>query len=420
MSRTCILLAAAFTFAMIVKVAGAAPPTGQITFAQLLLQIERTSPRLARAKADLAFAESEYTRSRALENPEVFYSEERLAFPSGDETERTVGVTQDISFLWKSPQSVRSFSARYDAALAHFQEEELSLQCDMLIQFVKLEELNRLLDMTDSISSTLSEFATQTRARVDLGDLSAFDAVRFKQARLHFAGEHASLRADYSAVIQELMELTGLNAEALDKVFVGQTKLTSPFSSVTEALEFSAEHSFALKSAQFESIAANREVSARKWSMVPNVSLGLGRKEVNGGIDGLVVEAQIELPLLSQGRSALSAAAARQNSAVVTYATRKNTVRESIVQMWRELEQIEVDLELLAGTTALENANQAIRLYKLGESSALETVDMLQSILESETTLAEFELRQQTLIRGIVVASGYPIFDELASEPRKR
>jgi len=420
MIRTFLRLTAAFTIIMLARVAGAAPATGQITFAQLLSQIERTSPRLADAKAALATAKSEYTGSRALQNPELFYSEENLRLSSGDETERTTGITQDMSFLWKAPQSIRSFSARYEAASMRFQEEKLSVQCDVLIQLKKLSKLNSLIGMTDSISLTLTSLFSSINARQMVGDIRSLDVVRFKQALLHFAGQRASLREDYYTVIQELMELTGLNAETVDKVFVGQTNLALPFGNVTEALEFSAEHSFALKFARFESVAANREVSARKWSMVPNVSLGLGRKVINGGIDGPVVEAQIELPLFSQGRSELSAAAAQRNRAIVFYATRKNTVRESIVQMWRELDQIEADLELSTSSSGMENANQAIKMYSLGELSALETVDMLQSILESESTLADLGLRQQALIRGIIVASGYPIFDELASGSGKR
>lgn len=394
------------------QVAFAYPPTGMMTVNQMFERIEESSPRLAKAKAELAASKSEYTSSRAIPNPEFVLSEERLEYPAGDEVERTIGVSQEISFLWAAPKHFHSQSARYEAAVTRYRQEKASIQCDALILLDQKDNLDRQISLASEISDKLAQVTSQLDARVKQGDISEYDGERFRQALLHFAGLRAELRETKSEVTLELMELTGLDAELLSNVSLGLNPLSLPFVNVTEALEYSTDHSFALIAARFESIAANRNVSARKWAMVPDVSLGFGRKEDGADVTGPVIEAQIEIPLLSQGRSELSLAKADQNSADLVFASGKNVVRQSIEEMWSQLEFVEADLRMFVGLSGNESADKAIQLYNFGEISSLEAVDMLQSIVETEKTLADLNTKQQTLIKGIAIACGYDLFEK--------
>ena len=185
------------------------------------------------------------------------------------------------------------------------------------------------------------------------------------------------------------------------------------FTSVGEALVYAESHAPELRFLKANDEAASKSVKAAKMKRLPNLAVGVGQKSNDADESGLLIEAELELPLFNRRGSTLQQARAEQYSATRRHANAKSQLAEvvsSAFERWQEIRQLSDESSSL--DELVNHVNAAHSLYLSGEAGYLELLDAFQSseeILSAAFELATARIEADLRLREV---TGYPILED--------
>lgn len=382
------------------------------TITDLFAAADSTSPRLLEAKLEVARTRAFFGEQRAVPNPTLFGSSEDLGNDQASVTERTIGFRQDLGFLWSMGAQRSSASAAVAAAEARYDQERIDIQINLLLKVIRLQQLIASLQLSDTLERRYAGILMANDAREREGDISGFDAQRVRIESIAVTNRRVALQTELRDLIIYLSRETGLDESTLRTLDV--EAIDSPsFTSSDEALAYAESHAPELRFLEANDAATSKSVTAAKLKRLPNLSVGVGQKSTDRDESGLLIEAELEIPLFNWRGSALQQARAEQYNAIRRHDNAKSQLAEvvsSAFERWQEVRR--VSYESLILDELVNHVNAAHSLYLSGETGYLELLDAFQSseeILSAAYELVTARIEADLRLREV---TGYPIVNE--------
>ena len=347
-----------------------------------------------------------------MQNPTLFGSSEELGNDQATVRERTIGVRQELGFLWTMGGERSSASAAVTAAEAQYDQERSSIQIDLLLKVLRLQQLTAGLQFSDTLERRYAEILLANDAREREGDISGFDAQRVRLESIAVRNRRVALQTELRELVTHLQRETGLNESALRAIDLA-TLQGPAFRSADEALAFAESHAPELLFLEATDAAALKIVKAATLRRLPNLTVGIGQKSTHADEAGLLLEAELELPLFNRRGSALRQARAERYSAARRHSNARNQLADlvgSAFARWQEVRQLSD--EPLRPDELVNHVNAAHSLYLSGEAGYLELLDAFRSseeILSAAFELATARMQADLRLREV---TGYPILED--------
>jgi len=351
---------------------------------QVIASLDSTSPVLAEARTELARARATYTSSRALPNPALFGTQETLD-DAASSTERTVGVRQNLGFLWSLPSRISAAKSAYGAAQAAYLESRRELEAKVIDQTYEYDRLRQQSKLMDSVLYHAGQLALATTARRRVGDIAPYDEQRFQLEQIQLQNRKQELQREELNSLSELVQMTGIASDRMENM-----ELTSPapvpFASEEEAVKYALAQRPELHQSAKQLDAARRALTQKRWNQLPDFSIGVGNKKLDPGPNGLYVEGELEIPIWNQRRSEKNVARSELVQAEINHQSQLKLVEQDVRAAYRQLqlvERLQPPSESDLADSASLNMTRGVRLYMEGEMSALELVDALRTGIEA-------------------------------------
>jgi cobalt-zinc-cadmium efflux system outer membrane protein len=382
------------------------------TLAEFFAAADRSSPRLVEAQLEVARTRALHGELRAVPNPTLFGSNEELGNDDASVQERTIGVRQELGFLWTMRAQNSSAMAAITAADARRQALRSEAQAELLLQLLRVQQLNQSLQLSDSLEQHYDGILTANEAREREGDISGYDARRVRLESIAVSNRRAQLHAEWNGLLAQLIRDTGFDEAELLSVDV-QSLFALTFSSEEEAVTYARSHAPELSYLQANEEAAHRVLAAQKLRRLPNLAVGVGQKSTDRDESGLLIEAELELPLFNRRNPAVQLARVEQNIARQLNANAQSQLTDVVgnaYSRWQSLERRKESAPTLEVLVAHVQAAQS--LYLNGETGYLELLDAFKSSEEVLTAAQELELSHLQADLRLRQLTGYPILED--------
>ncbi|MBI5058907.1 TolC family protein [candidate division KSB1 bacterium] len=382
-----------------------------VGLADLANAIDSTSASVLAAQEDVARARSALAQSHAFPNPTLFGLSEELGNANQSVTENTIGVRQDIGFLWSYAPRRSSASAALEAAEAALALERSKTYSDIILKLLRFQQIVENQQLLDTMQGRFHQILQANEARVIEGDISGFDAQRVRFEALSVTNRRSALVSEQQLLLSALGRATGLCEYELSQIDLDGLSVL-PYSNIEDATEYAREHAPELALLHAKENAAKHSVTAAKRNRWPALALGAGSKSTNRDDEGFLVEAELELPLFGRRNADVQLATAQAFQSSRLSRVRSSSIDSEIsgaFSVWKELStQPQVALEL---ESLLSHMKTAHSLYMSGEIGYLEFLDAFSV---TEVTLNErFEIdfaRLQADLR-LRELTGYPTLE---------
>jgi outer membrane protein TolC len=381
---------------------------------ELLVTIEDTSPRLAEVSAQVAEVRAELTTARGWPNPQLSGGQE---YVGADEVpvESSIGIEQNLGFLWSQSARVSAKRAAYEAAVADFREQRQQVEAAVIIAAYEFDGLRQLEGMLDSLLTRTTKLRSAVQTQYKLGDVSLYDRERFEFEFADLNLERVQIRSQRQAAAAALVALTGISGKAIEELELDwQQTVPEDFDDSGAALEFGLEHRNLLRAARLKLQAANRSVTSARASQMPGLTISAGQLSIEGGDSGLFWEAGIELPLFQQRRGEVQKSRVLRRTSELQQSAARQAVELEIRNAVAQRKQI----KLIAGistedrlTRATQNIERGALLYLEGELSVFELVDVLQSGYEAQVSAMKLRNAAVSADIDLLKAVGYDILE---------
>lgn len=358
---------------------------------RVLAALDSTSAVLADARLELAAARAGYTTGRALPNPALFAEQESWNDDSPVET--TVGVRQNLGFLWSQRPRQASLRHTYAAARSRYTEQRRALHVDVINAANAYAGHRELAAVLDSVLARMEPLNNAIAARSREGDISRFEEQRFRIEALELEHRRQLLLEAQEAAFGELVLLTGLPDARLHDLTLDVIP-SVPAGTLDDAERMALEQRPQIAAARSELQAAQAGKTAARLSQLPELTVGVGQKKLDAGPSGMVIEGELEIPLFNQRRSQAQLAVAALRRATVQLAAAKARVRREVrsaYTRWESLQGFRYSAALATADSADVNTTRAAALYLDGEISAVELVDALRTGIDARA--AAIDLR---------------------------
>ncbi|MBU1983065.1 TolC family protein [bacterium] len=381
--------------------------------ARLLALADSASPALLEARLAVAEARANHTSARGFPNPAVFFESEDLSQDGIGSRESTVGVRQNLGFLWA--QTPRASAARlaYEAALAQYEEQRRRLNADLVLALTRLRQLEIECRFLDSLLAVTDELLRHANARQQAGDLSDYDTERIRLEAIELNSRYAAALEAEQEVKADLTRRSGLSFALFEPAVLSEIPAPE-FSDAGAAVHHAYSHRPLLREQEIRRTAAERNRTAASRNRLPDLSVALGQKKVVDGPEGFVWEVALELPLFHQRRSATTLARDQAGNAATLYESSKRTVEQDVrsaYAQWQALTRFGSEHLHGVGQRAQANLKLAVSLYLNGESGSLDLVDALRTGIDALTAAHELELGRTRAALHLRLATGLPLLE---------
>lgn len=377
----------------------------------LFAVIDSHSTALAQARTSLAESRSEYQSSRALPNPTFGYEHEQVEIEDKTEEESAYSIAQPLGFLWSYGVGRASAKHAYLAANAEFQEQQREIQVQAVAAALSVQSLRLQAAYADTVLNRTRSVVQAMQLRYEAGDVSAFDLHRLQVELLIMEKERKELLLSQQEAERMFTEISGLPAEWCND-FEVSNPLTVQFSSGDDAAAFALANRPLLKQADAAEQAAALHYRAAKRNQLPEFGAMLGRKTIEPGFDGVVIGAEIELPIFGQRRSETGLAKVKsQASQVQSRSIRLQVEREArqAFILWQQSTGEIPGLSEADLPRSVSDLERGVVMYLAGELTAVELVDVLRS--SAESLAARHSLEESRIISALELrrVTGLPL-----------
>lgn len=378
---------------------------------ELFAAIDSHSTALAQARTSLAESRSEYQSSRALPNPTFGYEHEQVKIEDVTEEESVYSISQPLGFLWGYGAGRASAKHAYQAANAEFQERQREIQVQAVAAALTVQSLRLQAAYADTVLNRTRSVVQAMQLRYEAGDVSAFDLHRLQVELLIMEKERKELLLSQQEAERAFTEISGLPAEWCTDFAVSDPP-TIQLGSADDAAAFALANRSLLKQADASEQAAALHYKAARRNQLPEFGAMLGRKTIEPGFDGVVIGAEIELPIFGQRRSETGLAKVRsQASQVQNRSVRLQVEREArqAFVLWQQSTGEITGLREADWPHSLADLERGVVMYLAGELTAVELVDVLRS--SAESLAARHSLEQSRIISALELrrVTGLPL-----------
>lgn len=346
--------------------------------------------------ARLETAESAVAAARLWPNPELGVERERVDTVGGDETERTIALSQTFDVSGRRALRRDAASERLDAARLESLERRLDTIAEVRRAFA--ESLYRERSEA-AIGRWLArvEAATEVAARLaKAGEASGYDRRRIEREAQTARARLAGALADAARSREELAALAGRPPNEAPQL-MGEL-LPDPVPPLETALQNLRERPD-LAGVRAQAAAFERERDAARRGWIPDLTLSAGQKRVTepGHTDrGTIVGVSFSIPLFDRGQAEAQKSGAQAQLLRAEHALALARAQAGLRGVWRQATELHQAADTfrrdsLAGSRDLARIAEAA--YRAGEASLLELLDAYRAELDAETTELDLALR---------------------------
>jgi cobalt-zinc-cadmium efflux system outer membrane protein len=360
-----------------------------VDLSEVIAELETTSPALAELRMQVAEAKAKYVSGRAWPNPQLRGGQE---YVGADEAplETSMGIGQDIGFLWSQSARASALRAAYEAALAQFEESRQQLVADIIIAANDYTGNRKLQAVMDSLIAAAQKIDETVKARSEIGDISRYDEARLQIELRRFKQQGFELGASGQTALRKLAAITGASGIELENLKMDlPVVVPEEMSDVDRALDFGLQRRGAIRAAELRRKSAQSETKAARASQIPGLSIAAGKLSIDGNDAGLFWEAGLEIPLFTQRRAEAQRTQSNLRTSEIAGESVKRQVEQEIRDAILKKKQLAGLTEISTDTLlseAVENLKRGTLLYLEGDLSIFELVDVLTSGYEAQVS----------------------------------
>lgn len=362
---------------------------------------EDEAVRLGLARTELAdlergalqAAEADVIAAGQLPNPVLSYSRDSLN-GSPDTTEHTWMLSQTFDISGRRSLHREAADRRVAAVSAGNAARRLELTADIRRSFHNALFRQETVRATEIWVARFARVEGLVAKLTRAGEASGYDLRRLERERRTAEARLAVERAEQGRVLARLAALTGMSAEAVLKGELLPPPLP-PLDTGLARIDQRPDLQVLARRAE----AADLEGRAAQRGAIPELTLGIGPKRVDGGLgseSGMALSLAVPLPVFDRQQAGQQRAAAEAQQARAEYRLAKSRTEGELRGLYRQAEGLRAtaaDYRSLTLNSAPALLRVAETAYQGGESSLLELLDAYRGALEAETTTLELEQR---------------------------
>lgn len=330
------------------------------------------------------------------QNPELGLSREKL----GDETETSIWLHQrfDISGQRKltkqaSIHELSAVEAANQVARIERKNQIRSHFYQLLFQQQQRQLFNHWVEKFSTVEAAMEK-------REAAGDVSGYDRRRISRERVLLMAEQRSIEAEYYATKDRMSGLLGQDDFTTLNDVEGSLAPDAlpPLESLVQGLE---KHPvFTDMRLQGEAARLYSQAAAR--SHIPEVTLGIGQKRVEGAgssDSGLMLSASVPLPFFDRKRGQRQRFAAEAAQAESKYQLTLQQTQADLRALWHKARQLNENSQLFKAqsvSASYELVRIAEAAYHANEIGVLELIDAYRITLDTETNALKLTLQART------------------------
>jgi cobalt-zinc-cadmium efflux system outer membrane protein len=370
------------------EVADAADAT---SFANVFLQAQSSSPRLAELEADVAAAEGHALQAKAWPMPALGFEREDFggdgAYRGSESAQTTLSISEPIEIGGQRRARIEAGRAGIAAADARRVELRAEFGYELALAYSIAEAAQSRLDLLNEDLDRAREDARSARALVDAGREGELRALQSDAAAAAAQAEVENVRAEVLAALAQLSSLAGA-PEPYTRV--APSLLSAPVRTMATAPpQLDRSTTPLVATARAERDSAEKLVDVEQKRAIPVPSFSVGRRHLGAADDDVWVAGfSIPLPIVDRNRGNIAAARADLRAADA----RLEAARLQAEAAWSaaEAQATAAVSRLLASDQSETSAREAYRLARIGYDAGRTP---LLELLATRRVLTEAQLR---------------------------
>jgi outer membrane protein, heavy metal efflux system len=344
----------------------------------------------------IGIADSAVLERSTRPNPIVSIEHERLSAAAGSSKESSLMLSQSLDISGRRALGIEAAETRMQAT--KFEVKSLQLKtiidvrrtfADTLYRQQQLDAHKTWLERITSITAIVSKLA-------DGGEASGYDKRRLEREVQIAQSKLDAAEADTSRSRAYLAGLVARTIAASNRLDGDLIPEPPP---ALETLASRIEHHPDFASLAAQTSAFERDREAAKRLKVPDVTLGIGTKQVRepGFSDnGLMLSMSIPIPVFNSGQAQEQEAKSKALMSQAEHSTKLSRAQAELAGVWYQVTQLRA--AALSFQNSSMEASQALShiaetSYRAGEGSLLELLDAYRSELEATAIKLDLSLR---------------------------
>ena len=286
----------------------------RVTLAEALQAFAENSLELMIARSEATAVAEAARQSRAYANPEFAFGRDDL-HNDGDRTwEETLHLTQSVEWPGRTAARRRAAAHVILAGTAKLRTDSVMLAFGVREAYARAWFAEEAVDVEQQTAAVIGRVSEDAEARLEAGDISAFEARRLRLARARAEQDvvEAELRARHAR-----LALANLIAPASGTKEIGPSEGLDGMPTLV-----SREAALGTRARRPDILAAEEELNAARAALqvaelawVPDPSLQLGYRRHHDGTAGVSIGVAVPLPLFDRGTGGRREAAAATSAA---------------------------------------------------------------------------------------------------------
>jgi len=293
------------------------------SFADIVMQAQRLSPRLIELDADVRAAQGHAKQAGAWPTPTVGLEREDFGgtglYRGSANAQTTLSISEPLEFGGQRRARREAGDAMVAAAQARQAQRRAELGYDLAFAYATAEASQARIELLTEDLARAREDVRSARALVEAGKEGELRAVQAEAAASAAEADLEGARADSVEALTRLSTLAGIAAPYSS---VAPSLLNRSLPRRAEATEPPSANAPSVATAEAERTSAARRVVVEEKRLIPTPALSLGRRRIEGD-DADVWVAGVSIPVpfkrnrgdLAGARAELDAAEARLTGA---------------------------------------------------------------------------------------------------------
>lgn len=376
--------------AIAVCVASAAVADEAPSFPAVVMQAERSSPRLIELAADVSAAEGHAQQAGAWPTPVLSLEREDFGgsgpYSGSSRAQTTVSISEPLEFAGQRGARIDAGRAGVTAARARQMRLRAEFGFDLAVAYAAAEATQVRIDLLSEDLDRANEDVRSARALVEAGKEGELRAVQAEAAASAARADLEAARADGIAALTRLSTLAGV-VELYSRVAPSLLNFSRPPAVAAQPAETPSAPLVA--SAQAERDSAELLLTVERKRAIPTPAFTLGRRRyAEDDADAWVAGISIPLPLTDRNRGNIAAARAELSAAEA----RLVAAHLEAAAGWRAAtaEAAAAESRLAASDQGEVSAREAYRLARIGYDAGRTP---LFELLATRRALTDAQLR---------------------------
>jgi len=383
--------------------ASAAGAQQAASFAEVVMQAQRLSPRLVELDADVRAAQGHAKQAGAWPNPTVGLEREDFGgtglYRGSANAQTTLSISEPLEFGGQRRARKEAGSALVATAQARQVQRRAELGHDLAVAYATAEASQARIELLTEDLGRAREDVRSARALVEAGKEGELRAVQAEAAASAAEADLEAARADSVEALTRLSTLAGI-AEPYSGVAPSLLNRLLPRRAA--AVELPSTNAPSVATAEAERTSAARRVVVEEKRLIPTPAFSLGRRHLAGD-DADVWVAGISIPVpfnrnrgdLAGARAELDAAEARLTGA---------RLEAEAASRIADVQAAAASTRLAASSQGEVSAREAYRLARIGYDAGRTPLFELQ-VVRRALTDAQLRSLDARLARVLAEAS---------------